>query len=73
MFFGPFKENRRLKNRVLDIFLLKDPPPHQEKEFSMSAAMRNAAAREDSIRLQTNKTALAGGMESESNGNEDQR
>ena len=49
MFFGPFKENR-LKDRVLGIFLLNDPPPHQKKDFSRSAARRRAAAREDVTR-----------------------
>ena len=49
MFFGPFKENK-LKDRVLDIFLVKDPPPHQKKDFSRSAARRRAAAREDVTR-----------------------
>ena len=49
MFFGPFKENMEAE-RVLDLFIPKDPPAEHKKEFSRVAARKKAAARESAIR-----------------------
>ena len=49
MFFGPFKENMEAE-RVLDLFIPKDPPADRKTEFSRVAARKKAAARESAIR-----------------------
>ena len=50
MSFGPLKGSMEAQ-RVLDLFIPKDPPAGHKKEFSQSAARKKApAARESAVR-----------------------